>query len=149
MYDIRLARAEEREAVAAVVDAAYSKWIPVIRRKPAPMLADYDKLIADGVVYVIAPDDAVIAVLVIWPIADALLIENICVQPGQQRGGIGRALMDFAEGKARSAGFDRVRLYTNEKFEANQAYYRKLGYAETRREITVDGRRIVWMHKDL
>ena len=149
MYDIRLARAEEGAAVAGVVDVAYRKWIPVIGRKPAPMLADYGKLIADGVVYIIAPDDAVIAVLVIWPIADALLIENICVQPGQQRGGIGRALMDFAEKRAQAAGFDRVRLYTNEKFEANQAYYRKLGYAETRREITADGRRIVWMHKDL
>ena len=86
MYTIRLATTDEHEAVAAVVDAAYSKWIPVIGRKPRPMLADYQKLVADGVVYVIAPEDDIMAVLVIWPLEDAFWIENICVHPGQQRG---------------------------------------------------------------
>jgi ribosomal protein S18 acetylase RimI-like enzyme len=149
MNDIRLAKPDERETVAALVDAAYSKWIPVIGRKPGPMLADYEKLIADGVVYVIAPDDKIIGVLVIWPIEDAMLIENICVSPDQQRGGIGRQLMDFAEQKAREAGLNLMQLYTNVKFEVNQAYYRKLGYVETRHEITADGRHTVWMHKEL
>jgi len=152
MYTIRLAQADEYEAVAAVVDAAYSKWIPVIGRKPAPMLADYQKLIADGVVYVIAPEQEIIAVLVIWPIQfegeAAMLIENICVHPDQQRGGIGRALMGYAEQKAREAGLNTVRLYTNEKFEVNIAYYRKLGYVETRRETTAAGHHLVWMHKN-
>jgi GNAT superfamily N-acetyltransferase len=147
--EIRLAKPEEREAVAAVVDAAYSKWIPVIGRKPMPMLADYEKLIADGVVHVIAPDDEIIAVLVIWPVEDAMWIENICVHPGQQRGGIGRTLMDFAEMKAREAGLNMVRLLTNQKFEVNIAYYLSLGYVETRRETTPDGRETVWMHKQL
>jgi GNAT superfamily N-acetyltransferase len=149
MTDIRLAKPEERELVTALVDAAYSKWIPVIGRKPAPMLADYEKLIADGVVYVITSEAQILGGLVIWPIEDAMLIENICVHPGQQRGGIGRQLMDFAEQKAHEAGFDLMRLYTNEKFEANIAYYRKLGYVETHRETTADGRGIVWMHKQL
>lgn len=149
MYDIRLAKPEESQAVAAVVDAAYSKWIPVINRKPGPMLADYDKLVADGVVYVIAPEDQIIAVLVIWPVEDAMLIENICVSPDQQRGGIGKHLMDFAEQKAREAGLNLMRLYTNVKFEVNIAYYLKRGYVETRREITPDGRHTVWMHKSL
>lgn len=151
VYDIRLAQPEEREAVAALVDAAYSKWIPVVGRKPAPMLADYEKLIADGVVYTIAPEENIVGVLVIWPVhmdgGDALLIENVCVHPDRQRSGVGRALMEFAEQKAREAGLNLIRLYTNEKFEVNQAYYRKLGYVETRRETTPDGRRLVWMHK--
>ena len=42
-----------------------------------PMLDDYEKLIADGVVYVIAPEDEIIAVLVIWPVEDAMWIDNI------------------------------------------------------------------------
>jgi ribosomal protein S18 acetylase RimI-like enzyme len=149
MTDIRPAKPNERETVAALVDAAYSKWIPVIGRKPAPMLADYEKLIADGVVYVFEESGQIIGVLVIWPVEDALLIENICVHPDQQRGGIGRQLMDFAEQKALEAGLDLMRLYTNEKFEVNIAYYRNLGYVETRRETTADGRGIVWMHKQL
>ena len=149
MTEIRLAKPDERAAVAEIVDAAYSKWIPVIGRKPAPMLADYDKLIAEGVVYVIAPEDTIIGVLVIWPVDDALLIENICVHPDQQRAGIGHKLIDFAEQKARAAGLKLMRLYTNQKFEVNQAYYRKLGYIETRRETTADGRHVVRMHKTL
>ncbi|MBZ0286273.1 MAG: GNAT family N-acetyltransferase [Anaerolineae bacterium] len=149
MTDIRLAKPDERETIAALVDAAYSKWIPVIGRKPMPMLADYEKLIADGVVYVFELDGQIIGVLVIWPVEDAMLIENICVMLDQQRGGIGRQLMDFAEQKAREAGLDLMRLYTNEKFEVNIAYYRKLGYVETRRETTADGRRAVWMHKHI
>jgi ribosomal protein S18 acetylase RimI-like enzyme len=149
MTDIRLAKPDEREAVAALVDAAYSKWIPVIGRKPGPMLADYEKLIADNVVYVVTAENQIVGVLVIWPIEDAMLIENICVSPDQQRGGIGRQLMDFAEQRAREDGLNLMSLYTNEKFEVNQAYYRKLGYVETRREITADGRHTVWMHKQL
>ena len=149
MYAIRLATIDEHEAVAAVVDAAYSKWIPVIGRKPRPMLADYQKLVADGVVYVIAPEDEIIAVLVIWPVDDAMLIENICVHPGQQRGGVGRALMDFAEMKAGEAGLKQMRLLTNAKFEVNIAYYLRLGYVETRREPMSDGGQVVYMHKNL
>jgi ribosomal protein S18 acetylase RimI-like enzyme len=149
VYTIRLAKNDEHEAVAAVVDAAYSKWIPVIGRKPKPMLADYQKLVVDGVVYVIAPEDEIVAVLVIWPVDDAMLIENICVHPGQQRGGVGRALMDFAETKAHEAGLKLMRLYTNGKFEVNIAYYLRLGYVETRREPMADGGQVVYMHKKL
>jgi GNAT superfamily N-acetyltransferase len=153
VYTIRLARTDEHQSVAAVVDAAYSKWIPVIGRKPMPMLADYQKLIGDGVVYVIAPDEKIIGVLVIWPISmegkDAMLIENVCVYPDSQRGGIGRALMDFAETKAREAGLRLMRLYTNQKFDVNIAYYLSLGYVETRRETTAAGHHLVWMHKNL
>jgi GNAT superfamily N-acetyltransferase len=153
VHNVRLAKPDEAQAVAAVVDAAYSKWIPLIGRKPVPMLADYAKLIGDGVVYVIAPDDAIIGVLVIWPInmdgTDAMLIENVCVHPDSQRGGVGRVLMDFAEQKAREAGLSMMRLYTNQKFDVNIAYYGKLGYVETRRETTPAGHHIVWMHKNL
>src|SRR5262249_26373051 len=101
------------------------------------------------VVYVITSENAIVGVLVIWPIEDAMLIENICVSPDQQRGGIGRQLMDFAEQKAHEAGLNLMRLYTNVKFEVNQAYYRTLGYVEPRRETTPDGRHTVWMHKQL
>ncbi len=149
MYTIRLAQPEEHEAVAAVVDAAYSKWIPVIGRKPRPMIADYQKLTADGVIYVIAPEDEILAVLVIWPVEDAMWIENICVHPDQQRGGVGKALMDFAESKAAEANLKMMRLLTNAKFEVNIAYYLKLGYVETRREPMDDGGQVVYMHKEL
>lgn len=148
--EIRLANPEEAEAVTACVDAAYSKWIEVLGRKPAPMLADYTELIERGVVYVLPDGDKLAGVLVIWPIEDAMLIENIAVEPGYQGKGIGKVLMDFAEVKAREAGLDMMRLYTNQKMEYNQAYYKKLGYDQTRVEASPpDGRLTVWMHKAL
>ena len=146
---IRPATPHDAQTIAALVDTAYSKWIAVIGRKPAPMLADYPALIERGVVYVVEDDARIVGVLVIWPVDAAMLIENIATHPDDQGRGIGQQLLDFAEQKAREAGLSMVRLYTNEKFTANQDYYRKRGYLHTRLEITPDGRRIVWMHKPL
>jgi ribosomal protein S18 acetylase RimI-like enzyme len=147
MLPIRLALTHEAQAVIELVDSAYNKWVSVIGRKPAPMLADYAKLIERGVVYVIEEHAKIVGVLVIWPVDDAMLIENVATHPDYQGQGIGQRLLDFAEVKAREAGLNEMRLYTNEKFTANQDYYRKCGYVQTRLEITDDGRRIVWMHK--
>lgn len=146
---IRPATALEAETVAALVDSAYSKWILVIGRKPAPMLADYPALIQQGFVHVLDKDRSIIAVLVIWPVEDALYIDNIAVHPAHQRRGIGDTLLNFAEQKAHEAGFQMMRLLTNARMEYNQAYYRQHGYIETRREPTADGGSIVWMHKSL
>ena len=87
---IRLAQPDEVHLVNQVVDAAYSKWIPVIGVKPMPMLADYVMLIAQHYVYVVVEGRRVAAVLVIWPTEDALYIDNIAVHPDYQRQ-IGRA----------------------------------------------------------
>ncbi len=149
MLPIRPATPADARTVAALVDTAYAKWVAVIGRKPAPMLADYPALIERGVVYVVEDDAKIVGVLVIYPLDDAMLIENVATHPDDQGRGSGQQLLDFAEQKAREAGFTMMRLYTNEKFTANQDYYRKRGYRHTRLEITPDGRGIVWMHKPL
>lgn len=146
---IRLALAGDTQAVKEVVDAAYSKWIPVIGVKPLPMLADYPALIQRGFVHVMIESERIIAVLVIWPLDDALYIDNVAVHPDHQRRGIADTLLTFAEQQARGAGFHLLRLVTNEKMVYNQAYYLRHGFAETRRDLTPDGRRVVWMHKSL
>jgi GNAT superfamily N-acetyltransferase len=146
---IRLARPDESSTIAEIVDAAYSKWISVIGRKPVPMLADYPSLIQRGVVYVLPHERRIAGVLVIWPQDGAMLIENVAVHPDFQKLGIGRKLLDFAEQCARETGLNKMALYTNEKMVYNQQYYGKIGYSETKRELTPDGRRIVWMHKTI
>ncbi len=50
---IRPAVAADCDAVRACVRAAYAKYVERIGREPAPMLADYQRLIAQGAVSVI------------------------------------------------------------------------------------------------
>ena len=76
----------------------------------------------------------------------SLLIQNVAVAPMQQRGGLGRRLMAFAEDEARRQGYAEVRLYTNEKFIASLGFYRSLGYRETHRE-PLGGSELVHMVK--
>ncbi len=145
---IRLAHAEDREAIAACVNAAYKMYIERMGKKPAPMLADYAALITAGVVYVIPADDGVSGIVVLFPRADHLFLENVAVRPKEQGRGLGKALMAFVERQARAANLCEIRLYTHERMTENLAYYRKLGYEEVERRVE-DGYHRVFMRKML
>lgn len=145
---IRLARSNERDAVAACVDAAYEKYIERIGKKPAPMLADYGVLIAAGAVSVIPGDDGVRGVVILMPRTDHLFLENIAVHPREQGKGLGRILMDFVERRARAAHLGEIRLYTHERMTENIPFYQQLGYEEVERRVE-DGYARVFMRKML
>jgi ribosomal protein S18 acetylase RimI-like enzyme len=147
--DIRPASPDEVMQVAALVNAAYEKWIAVIGDKPRPMLADYDALTAQGRVYCVRHSDELAAVLVLWPVDGALYIDNLAVSPAHQKQGIGAHLLEFAESQARSLGLPLLRLCTNQKMLYNQAYYARHGFSETARESAPDGRHVVWMEKQV
>jgi hypothetical protein len=53
---IRQARAADHAAVVACIRAAYAKYLVRMDREPAPLHADYQALIARGVVFVL-PDE--------------------------------------------------------------------------------------------
>lgn len=145
---IRPARLGEHEAVAACVRAAYSKYVGRIGREPAPMLADYAALIDESVVYVLADGLVVAGVLVMKPIGNALLLENVAVSPSYQGLGLGRELIRFVEKHTRESGLHEVNLYTNELMRENIAFYERLGYREIDRRLD-DGFRRVFMRKEL
>ncbi len=130
---LRRARPSDLDQIEAIVEAAYFPYIPRMGQKPGPMLDDYAALIAAERVHVAELDGAVAAVLVLLPQADAMLLDNISVSPQAQGKGLGRALMDFAEAKARAAGLSRIRLYTNLLMTENLVLYPRLGYRETGR----------------
>jgi GNAT superfamily N-acetyltransferase len=48
--------------------------------------------------------------------------------PSYRGKGLGRSLLEFAEGEARRAGFDSIYLYTHEKMTENLAIYSRIGY---------------------
>lgn len=130
---IRPAVPADEAAVRQVVTAAYGHYVARIGRPPGPMLDDYARRIAGGQTWVLDEAGRVVAVLVLEDKAGALLLDNIAVRPECQGSGYGRALMEFAEAEAKRRGWCEIRLYTHVLMTENQALYRRLGYAETRR----------------
>jgi ribosomal protein S18 acetylase RimI-like enzyme len=139
---IRRALDADVTAVRAVVDAAYSRYVPRIGRSPAPMTADYETLVAAGEVWVGDSGGRVVGVLVIRPSGDALELENVAVDPAEQGQGHGRALVSFAEDHARALGLAAVELYTNEAMVENLLLYPRLGFVETGRRVEGGYRRV-------
>ena len=145
---IRKAEPSEAETIAAITDAAYTKYISRIGRKPRPMTENYHQVVAEHPVWVLTLVERAVGVLVLIPEPEAMLIYSMAVAPDYQRRGLGRRLLDFAEEQALDAGYARIRLYTNERMGENIALYQRLGYQETGRE-PVGGTALVHMAKAL
>ena len=135
----RPAEAADAAVIRDIVRAAYAKWVPVIGREPLPMRADYDKAVAEHPFDLAIAQHRVIGMLETMLADDHLWIENVCVAPEAQGKGIGRLLLERAEGKAREAGRQELRLLTNGAFEANVSLYKKQGYTIDREEPFMNG----------
>lgn len=147
---MRQAEAADEAAIAALIDAAYSHYIPIIGRKPRPMLDDHAARIAAGEHHVLESPDGIEAVITLTSEdrPEVLHIFNIAVHPDRQGRGHLRTLLAFAESRARASGKDWLTLYTNAKMVRNRAIYRHLGFAELREEEG-NGYRIVFMERAL
>jgi len=130
---IRLARKEDGERLAAIVDDAYALYIPRIGGKPGPMLEDYADLAAQGLAHVWVDEGLILGLIVLLDGEGYLLLDNIAVAPEAQGKGIGRRLMAFVEAEALRRGYMELRLYTNERMTENLSLYPKLGFEETHR----------------
>lgn len=132
---LRRARGEEADLIADLVHRAYEKYLPRIGRPPAPMTDDYHAVLRDHEVWVLDGPATLDAVLVLMPDDDALFIDNVAVDPARQRDGLGRMLMAFAEDQAKRRGLSALTLVTNEHMTENIAFYTRLGFVETEREL--------------
>jgi N-acetylglutamate synthase-like GNAT family acetyltransferase len=144
---IRGARPDDARAVAELVQQAYDDYVPRIGARPRPMDADYPALIAAGQVWV-AVDSGVVGVIVLDHQGDYLQIDNVAVAPERQGTGVGTALLDFAEDRARAVGVPELRLFTHALMTENQAYYTRRGYVQTARTLD-DGFDRVFFAKQL
>ena len=131
---IRKAAPGDAAIVASITDAAYAKYVPLMGRKPQPMTADYQQILAEHPVWLVWIDEHPAGVLVLMHEPDAMLIYSVAIAPAHQKSGLGRRLLAWAESEARRAGYAHIRLFTNALMEANIALYRRLGYVETGRE---------------
>lgn len=145
---IRCAAPDDAPAIAALVDLAYAKWVPMLGRNPTPMDVDYAQAVLESRFDLIEEDGRLIALFETTPRADHYYFVNLAVHPDAQGRGLGSRLMRHAEGIARELGFKTIRLETNKLFEANVRLYSSLGYRIDREE-PFRGGTAVYMMKEL
>ena len=151
----RRATVADAPVVSRIAEQAYEPYVARMGgTRPAPMDADYATLIVDGEGWIVEDDGGVIGFLVLVVESDGMHVEAVAVAPAHQGTGAGRHLLQLAESRARAAGYDHLRLYTNEAMVESQALYERNGYLETHRaqehgfkrvfyvkELTADRRR--------
>jgi ribosomal protein S18 acetylase RimI-like enzyme len=129
--NIRPAGTSDVSAMTRIVADAYSKYIARIGKPPGPMLDDYASHVRSHTAWVVENDGMVAGLIVLQPMDDHLLLDNVAVDPAFHGRGIGRVLMGFAEQEAQRRGYRELRLYTHEKMTENLAMYPALGWQET------------------
>jgi len=145
---IRPAVEPDVAAITRVVDDAYADFIPLTGRAPTPMFDDYPALVAQGKVWVLLDDGAVVGAAVLLPAEDHLLLRTVAVAPSHQSGGHGRRLIAFAEEETRRRGLAEIRVFTNVTMAKSIRLYRGLGYEEYKRAMQ-EGYFRVFMRKRL
>jgi len=141
------------DAVTALQQSAYAPMAEIAGGAPLPLRVDYADILAEMEVWLVcAPDEPPLAALILEHQPDAMLVWSVAVAPAGQSSGLGRRLLAFAEERARKAGRDLMRLYTNLKFERNRSIYRQFGYRDVREERIGDSEPpwiIIHMEKSL
>ena len=146
---IRLATEKDLAAVRDCAQQAYARYVPLIGRKPAPMVADFERQIAEGAVHIaINPMGEFQGYIVFFPEHDHILLESVAVLPSATGKGIGKTLIQFCEEQGRRQSLAAVHLYTNERMTENLAIYPRLGYVEVARR-SEDGFKRVYFEKRL
>jgi ribosomal protein S18 acetylase RimI-like enzyme len=144
---LRRATAADAEKLTALARAAYARHLPVIGREPMPMTADWARLLSEQEIWILEGSAGeAMASLALDVQPDHVMVWSLAVAPAQQRRGLGRRLMAFAEERASALRRPELRLFTNARMGDNIALYRRLGYREARREELSD-RVLVHMSK--
>lgn len=129
-YTLRRADAADVVTVATLVNAAYGHYVERIGFLPRPMCDDYAQVIRRSQVTVAESQGRLVGVIVLDVNDEGFGIDNVAVDPSHRGKGIGKVLLEFAEAKARRAGFDSIYLYTHESMTGNVALYARIGYVE-------------------
>jgi len=148
-FPIRRAGPADAEAVDALTQAPYARWVPILGRRPLPMTIDYARAVREHRIDLVEVEGAPAALVELSPEPDHLLIVNLAVAPARQKQGLGTLLLGHAEAVAKSLGLAELRLYTNGLMAENIALYRRHGYAVDRIEQRTPAWSVVYMSKRL
>ncbi len=139
---LRRALHDDIPALAALQQAAYAPLKARIGTSLPPADADFDAVFETMEIWVEGEAGRLDAALILDPKPDHMLIWSIAVAPERKGARLGTVLLDFAEKRAVEAGLSEIRLYTNERFTENVAWYQRRGYAIDRIEQMPDRRRV-------
>jgi len=131
--EIRTAIITDAAGMRACVESAYRQYIPVIGKKPGPMLDDYSQVVLLHQAFVVEIDEVIAGVLVLIHNNKGILLDNVAVHTNFQGRGIGSKLVRLAEDEVQRQGYDSLELYTHELMTENYHAYLKLGYVEIER----------------
>ena len=145
---LRRAGPADRDALAALQEAAYAPNRPLLGVEPLPLTADPASVIAGRETWLLEDARGLAGALVLEPSPDELLIWSVATAPARQGEGVGQALIRAAEARALALGLGRLALYTGEPLTKTIAWYGRLGY-ETQRVEALPDRRIVHMTKNI
>lgn len=136
----RRATPADAESLNRLARDAYAIYLPILGRAPQPMATDWATLPASFEIWVLDDEGVgtMSASLALDVGADHVIVWSVAVAPSAQHRGLGRAMMAWAEVRARILDRHELRLFTNARMARNIALYRQLGYLETRRETLAD-----------
>lgn len=136
------------EPLVALQRGAYARNRQLLGVEPLPLLADYAAILRNCEVWVARGDGRLAGALVLEPRAGDLLLWSIATDPSAQGSGLGRAMLDATEVRARQLGLGIVRLYTGTMLRHLVEWYGRHGYVLERIE-TLSDRSITHMIKHL
>ena len=145
---IRRATIKDSDDLLKIAEIAYDKYLPLMDKKPAPMLADFNKHIAEDIVFVaLAEVEIIVGYVVLQQIKGQWWLDNIAVHPTHQGQGIGTKLRIEAENYV-SILSDRIQLYTNIVMADNINWYERAGYVITQQAL-INGYERLYFEKRL
>jgi ribosomal protein S18 acetylase RimI-like enzyme len=139
----------DQAGIETLVHSAYTKWVPIIGRKPLPMRADYAAALRDHRIDLLVAREMLQGLIETTLELDHLFIVNIAVAPAAQGQGLGTLLLEHAERIAIAAGKSEIRLTTNGLMTENIALYGRRGYRVSREEHPQSGWTVVHMVKPI
>ena len=140
------AKAEDAPFVRKCARLAYAHYVERMGREPAPMIADFEKAIAERQVDILNFDAQQAGYAITFARGDHLFVENVAILPALQGKGLAGALFKELENRTRSMELAAIELYTNEKMLENLGLYTHLGFKEIERRIE-DGFHRVYFRK--
>ena len=145
---IRRATIKDSDDLLKIAEIAYDKYLPLMDKKPAPMLADFNKHIAEDIVFIALAEVEIIAgYVVLQQIKGQWWLDNIAVHPNHQGQGIGTKLRIEAENYV-SILSDTIQLYTNIVMADNISWYERAGYVITQQAL-INGYERLYFEKRL
>ncbi|MEM8664076.1 MAG: GNAT family N-acetyltransferase [Pseudomonadota bacterium] len=117
----------------AIAEAAFAPYVAPIGRRPAPMDEDRAAVVARGEALVLLEEGTVAGFATMALHRPRAKLVTVAVSPAHQGKGLGRALIDAVEERARAVGAGTLALYTNAAMADNLTLYPKLGFSEVDR----------------